>query len=93
VIHVAGRRVVFKEPLPPPVEYRGPEDFTALYERHQKVLRMENDHVPIGLPHDGESFCDPNPGKCADRLEWLKAAGYHVPDGVIETLRKEQDDE
>lgn len=41
---------------------------------------------------DGTGYADPNPGKCADRLEWLQAAGYHIPDGVIETLREEAQD-
>lgn len=44
---------------------------------------------PIGLPFDGETFNDPTPGECADRLEWLRGLGYRVPPGVIEDLRSE----
>ena len=44
----------------------------------------------IGLPHDGESFNDPTPSDCADRLEMLRRMGYRVPQRVIDALRSEQ---
>lgn len=44
---------------------------------------------PIGLPHDGESFNDPSPVDCADRLERLRALGYKVPQRAIDALRGE----
>ena len=44
---------------------------------------------PIGLPHNGAIFDDPTPGDCADRLEHLRALGYRVPQGAIDTLRDE----
>ncbi len=43
----------------------------------------------IGLPHDGESFNDPSPADCADRLEQLRAIGYRVPQYAIDALRGE----
>jgi len=43
----------------------------------------------IGLAHDGESFNDPTPTDCADRLEHLRAVGYKVPQGAIDALREE----
>lgn len=43
----------------------------------------------IGLPHDGESFDDDTAGECADRLESLRAIGYHVPQSAINALRAE----
>jgi hypothetical protein len=45
---------------------------------------------PIGLPADGEGYCDPTPGECADRLERLSRLGYRVPSWAIESLREEQ---
>ncbi len=45
---------------------------------------------PIGLAHDGESFSSDVPGDCADLLLMLRAAGYNVPQGAIDTLREEQ---
>jgi len=44
---------------------------------------------PIGLPHDGESFCDETAGECADRLEAIRSIGYHVPQYAINALREE----
>lgn len=44
---------------------------------------------PIGLPHDGESFNDPSPSDCADRLERLRSMGYKVPQYAIDALRSE----
>ena len=44
---------------------------------------------PIGLACDGESFNDPSPTDCADRLEQLRAGGYIVPQGAIDALRSE----
>lgn len=49
------------------------------------VIPMKN----IGLPHDGESFSDETPAECSDRLESLRAIGYHVPQYAIDTLRAE----
>lgn len=45
---------------------------------------------PIGLPHDGDSFNDGEPGECANRLESLRAMGYIVPQHAIDALREEQ---
>lgn len=44
---------------------------------------------PIGLPFDGETFNDPTPTECADRLEWLRGLGYIVPQYAIDALRSE----
>lgn len=44
---------------------------------------------PIGLPHDGETYNDPTPGDCADRLEALRATGYRVPQYALDALREE----
>jgi hypothetical protein len=48
---------------------------------------------PVGLSNDGESFNDPTPQSCAERLEALRSEGYVVPQGVIDALRAEQPDE
>jgi hypothetical protein len=45
--------------------------------------------VNIGLAHDGQTFDDPTPEACADRLEQLRAAGYVVPQSAIDRLREE----
>jgi hypothetical protein len=43
----------------------------------------------IGLPHDGAAFNDDTASECADRLESLRALGYHVPQSAINALREE----
>lgn len=92
--HVAGNRVVYKEPLPPMVEFDPNDDteWEAWLVRHKTVSRMvdEADRVPIGLPHAGETFSDDTPGECADRLGMLRALGYVVPEDVVTALRQEQ---
>ena len=92
VTHVAGNRVVFSEPLPPEVPFQK-EFITEYIARHQKVLEMvgEATRVPIGLPHDGEDFDDPDADACADRLEYLRSLGYRVPQYAIDALREESD--
>jgi hypothetical protein len=89
--HVAGNRVVYKQPLPPEVEFVPHGDNTAWFERHEIISKMldECDRVRIELPHVGETFSDPTPGACADRLEQLRALGYIVPQYAIDSLREE----
>lgn len=100
-IHVAGMRIRWTAPLPPPLPTYDPDtwDFHAWYERHRIVSDMLDDdttHVrePIGLPHDGESFYGiETPGECADKLVELREVGYMVPDYAINALREEEADE
>lgn len=56
---------------------------------HDENTRRE----PIGLDYDGETIHTDTAGGMADVLERLSGAGYHVPDGVIEALREEDDGE
>ena len=46
----------------------------------------------IGLEHDGETFNDSSAAECADRLEYLRAMGYRVPQYAIKWLREEEPD-
>lgn len=87
VTHVAGRRPVFKAPLPPAVEI-GAEGW---YKRYRIVSEMlgRATMVEIEGDHDGETFTDDTPGECADTLERLRAAGYNVPQYAIDELREE----
>lgn len=87
VIHVAGRRHVFKEPLPEPVSLGNDK----WLDRHQKVSEMlkEAELVDIGLPNDGESYTNETAGECADKLLELREVGYIVPQYAIDGLREE----
>lgn len=90
--HVAGRRHVFKEPLPADVSLENKEEWVKRYARVMELIDSA-ELVDIGLPFDGETFNDPTPGECADRLEILRAAGYNVPQYAIDQLRDEAFDE
>lgn len=45
--------------------------------------------VPIGLPHDGETFNDPTLEAFLERLIMLRDAGYLVPSYVFDDVRAE----
>ena len=46
-------------------------------------------HMPINLEHAGETFYFGDYKKCVEFLRVLIALGYHVPDGVIESVIEE----
>lgn len=95
VSHVAGRRYVLAESLPPPVDLGDSiESREAWLERHRKVqgIIKRSSHEVIPLPERGESFFHETAGECADNLERLRAIGYHVPQKAIDRLREEQDE-
>ncbi|MCK5236064.1 MAG: hypothetical protein KAR06_03680 [Deltaproteobacteria bacterium] len=87
--HVAGRRHVFKEPLPEKVPF---DDVEKYVERHSKVMDMCDDATfeNIGLDYDGDSFNHDTAKECADNLITLKEAGYNVPQYAINGLMEEK---
>ena len=93
IIHVAGNKVIFKDPLPPQVEIT--EDADAWFARYQTVMKMidECERVPLDLPHDGESFHLDTAAEAADKVEELLALGYRCPDDVVPALRSEAAEE
>lgn len=92
--HVANLRPVFRDPLPEPIEW-DPDNVEPWFMRYFAVMKMvENaERVPIGGPYDSQTFSDPTPGACADRLEMLRGAGYNVPQYAIDELRAEAEGE
>lgn len=44
---------------------------------------------PADRPFAGETFNDPTPSACADRLELLRSHGWDVPQEAIDRLRDE----
>lgn len=93
VVHVAGMRIVFAEPLPPDsdTQWTDPASIAAFLQRHQMVVEIvdRSERVPIGLPCDGDTFREPDASACADRLEQLRSMGYLVPQFAIDALREE----
>lgn len=92
-VHVTRCRRVLPLDLPPPVPFDG--DHIAEWVARREVVAQMLDAaplVPIGLPHDGESWCVRMPGEAADLLARLRDIGYDVPDSAIEALREEAAD-
>ncbi len=94
MIHVAGRKVVYKESLPESVKLdaASEESWKAWLERKKKVdeIRERSELVAIGLPYDGQTIAVDSPGECADAVEMLLALGYRAPKGIVGELRDEQ---
>lgn len=89
--HVAGNRVVGDIPPEPELRSPLPDDFM---QKHNAVMDFLKDaeRAPIGLPHDGETFSDPDLRSFLERLVTLRAAGYNFPDYVLDDVREEIDD-
>jgi hypothetical protein len=87
--HVAGKRYVFKQPLPPTISII--DSVEEWFERDQKVSEMLKSSalVKIGLPSDGKSFNDATATEAAARLANLKEEGYRVPQSAIDALLEE----
>jgi hypothetical protein len=90
--HVAGNRLTKKAPELPSIETCTQEEWAAAYRRQGEWLDKEAVHESIGLPEDGNTFNDPTPGACADRLEELRDMGYNVPQYAIDALREEDEE-
>jgi len=88
--NVAGKRYVFAEPLPPPVEM-DPKNTEAWLTRYRAVREIldRSEMQPIGLPHDGATFNDDTPQEFLATLLMLREAGYRFPDYVLGRVREE----
>src|SRR3954469_7877181 len=89
--HIAASKLEGDAPFPEYLEVVGKMDAIEWSRRYQeRSAWMENaKRVSIKLKYAGMSFTDGSPQQCAVRLMMLKDIGYHVPDGVIETLQAE----
>lgn len=94
--HVAGNKIVGEIPA---TDWKGfiakritPEEFAAQHSAQMKWMETA-ERKPIGLPHDGESFNDPDLESFLARLLHLRELGYKFPDYVIESVREEIEEE
>jgi hypothetical protein len=90
-VHVASNRhVIDRSGLPPVVEFGDPDWAEAWATRSMAVQELVEDAPleKIDLPQAGESFSFETGDEAADKVEELIALGYHVPDGVVESLRE-----
>lgn len=92
-IHVAGNRPVYKEPLPKDVPF-SVASIREYFDRQNVVMEMLKtaERVPIGLPHDGQSFGGDRDETVAT-LKMLKGAGYHFPFDIIDAIASEEENE
>lgn len=65
----------------------------AAAHRAQMDFLQSAERAPIGLPHDGAGFNDPDLESFLARVTSLRAMGYRVPDYVLDTIREEIADE
>lgn len=99
---LAGRRRVFKVPMPPPVtlpvgEPDSPERAAwaeATVDRMAAVSRLVDDEtqfdwLDLPTPDGGHSYWHDTADECADNLERLRALGFNVPQYAIDGLRVE----
>ena len=101
VIHVAGNTIVGEGPEDPysyewimkVAECKGDQDVLTEWERVKVAWEEWLEAAPreqLPAPHAGQIYTLDTPGECADKLREIKAAGLHVPDGVIEDLDQEE---
>lgn len=92
--HVAGMKRVSDVPCP-----EMPERWWELpVEKFMELHQAQSDWVdstklvPIGLPHDGESYYSQPRDTMVETLKMLKEAGYNMPGDLIETIAAEEDE-
>jgi hypothetical protein len=88
-IHMADCRVVGEVPT---VDWEAEPDVLTAQHTAQMAYLDSCKHVPIGLPHDRETFRLATKRETVAKLEELRALGYHVPQFAIDNLNKEIED-
>lgn len=92
VVHVAARRLVGDIPEAPHILDVGPEVWGKAHQAQMAAVSAA-ERVPIGGPHDGESFRYATLRELHDGLLQLRADGYHVPDFALEAIEEELNEE
>jgi len=86
--YVACRRIVGDVPELPSIRDVSSEEFLKAYRVQMDWLETA-EYEPIGLPHDEESFNDPDLESFLERLLYLREVRYNFPDYVVETVKEE----
>ena len=89
--HVAGSKIISELPEEPSLKLVV-ENKCDEYLRLHKVWQAAFDvaeRAPIGLPHDGESFNDPDLQSFYERIEYLMGLGYYAPKWLLEDIAEE----
>lgn len=92
-VHVAENRVVYDQPLPPPIT--DPTDYKASFLRHEQVGKLVDSarRESIGLSRDGEHLNVETLEDLRDLLLDLRHEGYRVPDHALEAIAEEMAEE
>lgn len=100
--HVAGNKVVGDIPEELPMPYLTKDggdgvetpEWTAWSVRQRQIHDYlgKAERVPIGFPHDGETFNDTTLADFHARLLMLRRAGYRFPDSVLAEVNEEMND-
>ena len=89
-VHVASQRHVGEIPVVPSIMDTDPDEWLELYNAH---MERASKLVPIGGPHDGESFRYATLRELRDGLLQLRADGYHVPDFALGAIEEKLSEE
>ena len=90
---VASHRVIGDVPHLPPLTAESTSDgsWHRAYRAQMDFLKTAR-REPIGLPHDGEHFCDDSIEECIATFDRLRAMGYRAPDYAREMLVSESEE-
>lgn len=91
VTHVASNRVVGD--IPKTEGLIRPDSIDEFLKAHKEQMKFLDsaERNPIGLPHDGVTFCDTHPEEFMITLRMLRNVGYVFPDYVLECVQEEID--
>lgn len=87
-LHVAGMRIITPLPPVPHILQSTTEEFMAAYNARQRALETCK-RERINHQFAGETFELPDIPAVIEKLELLRAEGFHFPDDVIPLLREE----
>lgn len=88
-IHVASNKITGALPPLPDLQLPYQQWYPLRCEWEEAFDNAERQ--PIGLPHDGESFTEPDLESFETRLRSLSAMGYRLPDWVFEMIAEEME--
>ena len=89
-LHVASKRIIGDIPAIPSIgdiPYIEPGEFLRAHQAQRSFLETA-ERVPIGGPHDGESFRYATLRELYNALLELRFDGYHVPDFALEEIEE-----
>ena len=87
ITHVAGNRVLGDIPKVPYILGVFSEEWMKAHRAQMDFLKTAK-HKHIGLPYDGQSFCDHDYESFLERLLYLREVGYIFGDYVIDAAKE-----